>query len=206
MDGIRMVEVPGYSNGWIAASGGQYVRIIDIEGCQVGDLFAVSQSDHDEFMSPSVTRLHNGNLFPETGQCFFTNRDRPVFTFIADASPGRHDMLYASCNRDWYASRGLKDHPNCRDNYFEAAGDAGIGNVLQPDPVNLFQNTPPDADGRFVIGDTLSAAGDHVTLRAEIDCIVILTACSSERIVGGRSTPLLIEVHDHDPEQASPAC
>ncbi len=143
MTGIRMVDVPGYSNGWIAVRSGQYVRIVDVEGCQVGDLFAVSQADHDEFMSPSVTRLHNGNLFPETGQRFFTNRDRPVFTFVADRSPGCHDMLYASCNRDWYAGRGLMDHPNCRDNYFEAVREAGIGHVLQPDPVNLFQNTPP---------------------------------------------------------------
>ncbi len=201
----RMVDVPGYSNGWIGVNSGQYVRVVDVEGCQVGDLFAVSPADHDEFMSPSVTRLHNGNIFPEPGQRFFTNRDRPVFTFIADASPGCHDMLYASCNRDWYAGRGLADHPNCRDNYFEAARDAGIGHVLQPDPVNLFQNTPPGPDGRFVIGDTLSAAGDSVTLRAEIDCIVILTACSSERIVGGRSTPLRVEVHDHCPEEASAA-
>lgn len=206
MVGFRSVDVPGYSNGWIAANSGQYVRIIDIEGCQVGDLFAVSRADHDEFMSPSVTRLHNGSLFPETGQCFFTNRDRPVFTFIADTSPGCHDMLYASCNRDWYAGRGLADHPNCRDNYFEAARDAGIRHVLQPDPVNLFQNTPPGGgDGRFFVGVTMSAAGDSVMLRAEIDCIVILTACSSERIVGGRSTPLRLEVHDDCPEQASAA-
>ena len=75
-------------------------------------------------------------------------------------------MLYASCNRDWYEGRGLMDPPNCRDNYFEA----GIGHVLQPDPVNLFQNTPHGADGRFVIGHTLSADGDSVTLGTGIGC------------------------------------
>ncbi len=194
-DLLRSVDIPGYSGGWLAAEAGTTVRVIDVEGHQIGDLFAVSSTDHDEFLSPSVTRLHNGNLFPGPGESFFTNRDRPILTFVEDHSPGFHDMLYASCNRNWYASRGMPDHPNCRDNYFEAARSAGIAPGLQPDPVNIFQNTPPGADGRFFIGVTMSGPGDYVVLRVEADCIVILTACSSDRILGGRSTPMRLEVH-----------
>ncbi len=179
MAGSRMVDVPGYSNGWTVVNGGQH--------------------DHEEFPSPSVTRLRDGSLLAATGQCFFTNRDRPVFTFIAGASPGCHDMLHASCNRDCRAGQGVADHPDRRDSHSEAACHAGIGHVLQPDPVSLFQITSPGRDGRFVIGNTLSAAGDSVTPRADIDCILILTACSSERIVGGRSTPLRLEAHDRRP-------
>ena len=197
---IRSVDVPGYSGGWILAEAGHFVRVVDVEGVQIGDLFAVSSDDHGEFLSPSVTRLHNGNLFPKLGEPFFTNRDRPILTFIDDHSPGFHDMLYASCNRDWYSSLGFPDHPNCRDNYFEAARSAGIDHVLQPDPVNIFQNTPPGPDGRFFIGVTMSNAGDSVTLRVEMACVVILTACSSERILGGRSTPMRLEIHDGEPQ------
>ncbi len=199
---IRSVEVPGYSGGWITAEAGNFIRVVDLEGMQIGDLFAVSSDDHGEFLSPSVTRLHNGNLFPNPGESFFTNRDRPILTFIDDHSPGFHDMLYASCNRDWFSSRGFPDHPNCRDNYFEAARSAGIEHVLQPDPVNIFQNTPPGPDGRFFIGITMSNAGDSVTLRVEMNCVVILTACSSDRILGGRSTPMRLEIHDGEPQSA----
>ena len=196
----RSVDVPGYSGGFVSVSAAQYIRVVDLEGAQIGDLFAVNTDDHDEFLSPSVTRLHNGNLFPKVAQSFFSNRDRPILTFTHDHSPGYHDMLYASCNRKWYESRGHQDHPNCRDNYFDAARAAGIDHVVQPDPVNIFQNTPPGPDGRFFIGVTLSEAGDYVTLRVELDCIVLLTACSSEPILAGRSTPMRLEVYDENPD------
>jgi hypothetical protein len=175
---------------------GEVVRVVDIEGCQVGDLFAVVKGDPDEYLSPSVTRLNNGNIFPVIGQSFFTTRDRAILTFLEDTSPGQHDMLYASCNDAWYRSRGMADHPNCRDNYFAAARAAGIEHTNQPDPVNIFQNTPPKPDGGFFVGVTLSRPGDYVALRAELDCTVILTACSSERILGGKSTPMRLEVYD----------
>ena len=167
---------------------------------QIGDLFAVAAADHDEFLSPSVTRLHNRNLFPRVGQSFFTTRDRPILTFTKDQSPGFHDMLFASCNHVWFAGRGMPDHPNCRDNYFAAARAAGIEHVVQLDPVNIFQNTPPAADGSFFIGLTMSQPGDFVTLSVDLDCTVVVTACSSDRILGGTSTPMRLSVYDADPD------
>ncbi len=194
------VEIAGYTGGSIAAKAGQFVRVVDLEGTQIGDLFAIAAGNHDEFMSPSVTRLHNSNLFPHIGQSFFTTLDRPILTFTKDHSPGFHDMLFASCNGRWYEQRGQKDHANCQDNYFAAARAAGIDHVVQPDPVNIFQNAPPRPDGTFFIGVTMSAAGDFVTLRVDLDCTVVLTACSSDPILGGRSTPMRLEVYDADPD------
>ena len=195
----QSVDIAAYSGGFVTVRAGQFLRLVDIEGTQIGDLFAISTADHDDYLSPSVTRLYNGNLFPRIGQSFRTTRDRPILTFTRDHSPGFHDMLYASCNRTWYASRGLEDHANCRDNYFAAARAAGIDHSVQPDPVNIFQNTPPGPDGTFFVGVTMSKPGDFVTLRVEIDCIVVVTACSSDRILGGRSTPMRLEVYDGDP-------
>jgi uncharacterized protein YcgI (DUF1989 family) len=192
-------HIDAYSGGSVVARAGQYIRVIDLEGVQIGDLFAVVTDNHDEFLSPSVTRLHNRTLFPRVGQSFFSNDDRPILTFVRDDSPGIHDMMFGSCNANWFAQRGMENHPNCRDNYFIAAGAAGINHVTQPDPVNIFQNTPPAPDGTFFIGVTMSNPGDSVTLRADIDCIVVLTACSSERVLGGQSTPMRLEVYDNDP-------
>ncbi len=196
------VEIAGYSGGFVEVSAGDYVRVVDIEGTQIGDLFAVTAGDHNEYISPSVTRLYNRNLFPDVGQSFYTTADRPILSFTRDHSPGFHDMLFASCNRPWFAGRGFPDHPNCRDNYFAAARAAGIDHIVQPDPVNIFQNTPPGPDGAFFIGVTMSEPGDFVSLRAEIDCIVVLTACSSERVLGGKSTPMRLDVYDSDPDAA----
>jgi hypothetical protein len=65
-----------------------------------------------------------------------------------------------------------------------------------PEPLNLFQNTPPDADGVLVIGPAASEPGDHVLLRAEVDLVIVLTACSYDlgNANGEECTELLIEL------------
>lgn len=190
----QSVEIPGYGNGFIHARKGEVVRLTDLEGNQVGDLWAISTRDHDEYLSTAVTRMLSGRMFPRLGESFLTTRDRPILTFLKDTSPGFHDMMFASCCDTLYRRRGAKGHPNCRDNYFAAIERAGIRHANIPDPVNIFQNTPPRPDGSFLYGVTMSAPGDHVELRAEMDCIVVVTACSSERINAGASTPMRLDI------------
>lgn len=197
---VTTVEVPGYSGGHARVDSEQYIRITDIEGGQIGDLFAISAEDHEEFLSPSVTRLYNLTLFPRIGQSFFSNKDRPILLFVEDHSPGHHDMLMASCNKIMFEALGLEDHPNCRDNYFKAAAEAGVKHTMKPDPANLFQNTPTMPDGSILAGVTMSQAGDYVVLQAKMDIILILTACSTELINQCKSSPLRIEVLNEKPE------
>jgi hypothetical protein len=192
--GANRVEIPGYGNGFVRARKGDIVRLTDLEGNQVGDLWAISAKDHDEYLSTATTRMLSGRMFPRLGEPFFTTRDRPILTFLKDTSPGFHDMMFASCCDALYRKRGARNHPNCRDNYFAAIARAGIRHVNIPDPVNIFQNTPARPDGSFLYGVTMSAPGDHVEMRAEMDCIVVVTACSSERINAGASTPMRLEV------------
>ena len=45
----RSVEVPAYSGAAIDVTSGEVVRLVDIEGCQIGDLFAVVKGDPNEF-------------------------------------------------------------------------------------------------------------------------------------------------------------
>jgi uncharacterized protein YcgI (DUF1989 family) len=196
---IRTVEVAGYSGKAVSVKSGQFIRVTDVVGNQIGDLFAISAEDHTEFLSPSVTRLMNLSLFPQVGQSFYSNHDRPILTFIADHSPGYHDMLMASCNTKFFEALGFENHPNCRDNYFKAIAEAGVKHTIIPDPVNIFQNTPVLPNGTIVAGVTMSKAGDYVILRAEMDVILVLTACSTEAINGCKSSPLRIEIFGEQP-------
>lgn len=196
----KTVVIPGYSGKAMRAAAGDYIRLTDVEGMQVGDLFAVSADDHTEFSSPSVTRLYNLNLFPKVGQSFYTNKDRPVLTFVEDHSPGIHDMLMASCNKKFFEAYGFENHPNCRDNYFKAAAEAGIEHTFKPDPINFFQNTPVLPDKSIVGGVTMTQPGDYVVLQAKMDIILIVTACSTEQINGCKSSPLRIEIFEQRPE------
>ena len=61
--------------------------------------------------------------------------------------------------------------------------------------MNIFQNTPVDATGALTSLPALSQAGDSVTLRAEVDLFVVVTACSMDLkpINGGLCTGLHLE-------------
>jgi uncharacterized protein YcgI (DUF1989 family) len=120
----------------------------------------------------------------------------PILTLAADTSPGIHDMLFPPCDPALYESRGLPGHPNCRDNFLVAAASAGLSLPVVPDPVNLFQNSGPQSDGRLAVGEAASRAGDAISLSPERDVIVVLTACAVDYppLNSGRCGPLRIEL------------
>jgi len=190
------VVVPGYEGRYVKVTQGQLIRVTDLEGTQIGDMFCHLSHDPGEFLSTSVTRLVYRTLFPKVGEYFYTNRHRPILEFVADNSPGFHDLLMAPCDAEMYAHRGFPDHPNCRDNYKLTARQAGLEDRLVPDPVNIFQVTPVHSDGTITVERTQTQPGDNVVFRAEHDVTVIVTACSSDTgdINGGCSTALSLEV------------
>ena len=122
-------DIPAQSGGWLAVPAGRVVRVVDVEGQQIADFFAVSASDNTEWLS-------------------------------ADQ------------------------------NFQRAAAEAGWAPPDVPDPVNFFQNTPVGEGGTLSIGVAQSKPGDFVALRAEIDVIVVATACSVDDLLvdGDRCT------------------
>ena len=194
-------DIPGYEGRAVRIDQGCTFRVIDVEGCQIADMFVISADDHREVFSPALTRQVIFRLTPKPGDFIYSNRRRPMLSFLNDTSPGRHDMTFAPCDPDFYVDLGGDaSHPNCRDNFYKAAGELDINMEPPPDPFNLFQNTVPKADGDFEVGQTLSKAGDYVEFLAQMDVIVVVTACSADLpvdnidAIGGKSTPLRIQV------------
>src|SRR5215472_10217673 len=194
--GRRQVVVPARSGRAVSVSRGDLVRVVDIEGHQVGDLWAVDAADHGRWLSASHTRDRCERLFPDVGRAFCDQRGEPVLDLAGDTSPGVHDMLFPPCDRWLYESRGLAGHPNCRDNFLAAVASAGISLPVIPAPVNLFQNSGPRPDGRLLIGTAASRPGDAISFRAERDLIFVLTACSVDYppLNNGHCGPLRIEI------------
>jgi len=191
------VEIPACSGALVTLEAGHRLRIVDVEGTQVADLFAVSARDPQEWLSASVTRGWNGRLFPAVGQSFFGTAFQPMLTFEADDSPGTHEMLAAPCSPEMYRGIGCEGyHPSCAENFRTAAALVDWHPLHVPDPVNFFQHTSSDDDGVFTYLPAPTNPGDSVTLRADCDVHVIVTACSMdvEPINGLRCTPLRLEV------------
>ena len=195
---LATIEVPGYAGRGLAVDAGCTIRVTDVEGSQIGDLFALVRADPTEYLCTARTRALTQRLFPSVGQQFFTNRYRPILTFVADCSPGVHDTLFASCDAGLHELLGGgASHPSCHANFLDAARSLGIDAADVPAPVNLFQNTPVRPDGTLGAERAPTRPGDHVELRAELDLYLVLTACSVDTgvdINGGESTPLRIEV------------
>ena len=192
------IEVPGYSGRGVAVNAGATIRVTNLHGTQIGDMFALLQSDPTEYLDTARTRLMTGRLFPKVQQQLYSNRQRSLFTFLTDTSPGVHDSLYATCDVNLHEMIGAgKDHPNCHDNYLSAVKSLGLDIDFVPGPANLFQNTPVAADGTLSAGPSPARAGDYVEFRAERDVYFVLTACSVDigsDINGGESKPLQIDV------------
>jgi uncharacterized protein YcgI (DUF1989 family) len=195
------VDIPGYEGRAIRLEKGDTFRVIDMEDCQIADMFIISADDNNEVFSPAMTRQVGFRLTAKPGDFIYSNRRRPMLTFLDDTSPGQHDMSFAPCDPEFYLALGAdSSHPNCRDNFYKAIDEIGISFEPPPDPFNLFQNTVPKANGDFNCGQTLSRAGDYVEFRTEMNLIVVVTACSVDlpiegiEPIGGRSTPLRIQV------------
>ncbi len=190
------IVVPAQSARAVRAGRGDLVAVVDVEGRQVGDLWAVDAADHGRWLSPGHTRDRCERLFPALGEDFRDQHGDPILRLAADTSPGVHDMLFPACDPAMYAARGLPGHPNCRDNFLTAAASAAIFLPVVPDPVNLFQNSGPHPDGRLVIGPAASRPGDAISFLALRDVIIIVTSCAVDYppLNDGRCTPLRIQI------------
>lgn len=176
------------------------LRIINTHGTQVVDCWAWNAHDLDEFMCMEASRVWNQRLCPIVGDSFVTNLRNPILTVIEDTSPGVHDTFMAACDRRRYELLGVKAyHRNCCDNMVE--GMLALG-VTPPRPIlasfNIFMNIRVQADGNSLL--TLPAEsrpGDAISLRAEMDCYVALSACPQDIVkIHGKhdSTPRDVEL------------
>ena len=120
-------------------------------------------------------------MCPEVGDHLYSNRRRPIFTLEEDTSPGRHDTVMAPCDNERYALLGCTEyHDNCRDNMHAALLELGVFVPFTPGSINLFMNIPWTEDGKLSFDPPLSKPGDYVLLRAELDCIAVMSCCPQD--------------------------
>jgi uncharacterized protein YcgI (DUF1989 family) len=194
---MTTIDVPAREGRGVRVAAGQRFRVIDVEGGQVADTFAFRADDVSEYHSAEHTRAYVSRLFPRPGEPFVTNRRRPILWLEEDASPGVHDMLCAACDPERYTGLGVDGwHASCQENLRRAMAALGHDRVEVPQPINLFMNIPVREGGELGWEPAPTTPGDAVTLRAEIDCIVVVSACPQDivPINHNNPTPIAIEL------------
>jgi uncharacterized protein len=190
-----LIEIPAREGRALRVPAGRSVRIIDSEGGQVGDVFAFFAGDLSEYASAAHTRASVSRLFPRPGEHFVTNRRRRILCFVEDASPGVHDMLCAACDPERYEGLGVEGwHASCEENLRGAMRDLGHEQIEVPQPINLFMNIPVAADGSLGWEPAPTGPGGYVVMRAEMDCIVVVSACPQDIVPINHNNPTRLQM------------
>ena len=159
----------------------QSLIITDIEGEQVADLMCFNLHDKEEHLSSGRTIDYAEKIFFSTGDIFYSNRSNIMFEIIED-QVGKHDFLLAPCSREMFSKTyGHADpHHGCFGNLCKAFEQFGIKGDQIPITFNVFMNVSVESDtGKIAVLPPISKAGDSITIRAKMDLIVGLTACSA---------------------------
>ncbi|MDQ4126902.1 MAG: urea carboxylase-associated family protein [Actinomycetota bacterium] len=175
---------------------GQVLRVIDPEGEQVSDVVAFAAGETSERLSSGRSLDYNNTIFLTTDHVLYSNRSNPMFTILEDRV-GKHDFLLTPCSPETFEIlyedfQGY--HPSCFENLKESLERFGIAEDDIPTTFNVFMNVDVLASGELEIGPPLSKPGDFVDLRAEMDLIVGVTACSAEKSNNYSFKPIDLEV------------
>ena len=174
---------------------GQRLRVIDPKGVQVSDLLAFASADVREAISNGRTFDYEETIALTTGNRLWSNRSNPMLAIVED-TVGRHDFLLTPCSeatfRHFYPDQPV--HRGCFGNLAEALEPYGVEPDMIPCAFNLFMNVVVGPDGRVSVEPPTSRAGDFIVLRAEMDLIVGLTACSAYASNGGSFKPIHYEI------------
>ena len=174
---------------------GQLLRVTDLEGEQVADLIAFNLADKAEWLSSGRSIDYANRIYLTKGDILYSNRSRPMLTILED-DVGRHDFLLTPCSPETFQIiyKNTQYHPSCFENLATNLARFGISPDAIPTTLNIFMNVEVGADGTLKILPPRSKAGDSIVLRAEMDLIVGLTACSAEMSNNYRFKPIGFEV------------
>jgi len=215
---VDQQTVPARDGASIVVPAGHFLRIVSVEGPQVGDLNLFAKDDLTErFYSGKTRALHGTHI--TTGDRMWSSLPhlRPMATvthdtlawYGMDAFGGSvHDVIGTRC--DPYTGNLLDQtqyHHCCHSNLTRAVADAvGIAMVQAEahvhDVLNVFMCTGFTRDtGQYFMKTSPVRPDDYIELFAEIDLLAVLSACPGGDCSAQHSSdaaacyPLLMEVY-----------
>jgi uncharacterized protein len=138
-----------------------------------------NQVDHTLRYSAQATIAAQRNIFLTTGSVLRAADGTALMTIVAD-DVGNHDTIAGACSKESntlrYGHHTVHQHA-CAENFLAEGAKWGLGKRDIVSNVNFFMNVPVEADGTLGIVDGLSAPGKSLTLRADVDTLVLVSNC-----------------------------
>jgi urea carboxylase-associated protein 1 len=158
---------------------GQLLSIVDLGGNQAVDFLVYNAADTAERYSAPDTIAAQGSIFLTTGSVLRSCEGRPLMTVAADEC-GRHDTVGGACSKESntlrYGHHTRHQHA-CVENFLLEGAKWGLGKRDLVSNINWYMNVPVEPDGTLGIVDGISRPGLALTLRAELDALVLVSNC-----------------------------
>jgi urea carboxylase-associated protein 1 len=176
---VRDELVPARAPWSCVVAAGHWLTIVDLGGNQAVDCLLYNAADTAERYSAPDTVSAQGSIFLSVGSVLRSGEGRPLMTVVADDC-GRHDTIGGACSKESNTLRyghHTKYQHACVENFLREGARYGLGKRDLVSNINWYMNVPVEADGTLGIVDGLSAPGLELTLRAEIDTLVLISNC-----------------------------
>jgi urea carboxylase-associated protein 1 len=179
-EGVVVDEVVAARAPWSAVvPAGHLLSIVDLGGNQAVDCLLYRADDTSERYSAPDTLAAQRSLFITTGTVLRSCEGRPLMTVVADDC-GRHDTVGGACSKESNTLRyghHTKYQHACVENFLREGARWGLGKRDLVSNINWYMNVPVEADGTLGIVDGISAPGLTVSLRADVDTLVLVSNC-----------------------------
>lgn len=164
---------------------GTSLRLTDVEGgANLGMMFYNPEDKLEKYNAPdSLKCQHTFKL--TRGNCLYSDMGR-IFCSITEDSFGWHDTVCGNANKDMVAKKwGEKDyqaarnewHQNGYDSFLVELAKYGLNGKDLASNLNLFSKVIVDDSGNLSLDTSAAKAGAQITLRFEMDTLVIMHSC-----------------------------
>ena len=177
--------VPGAAHWSLRIRRGTSLRLTDVEGgANVGMLFYNPQDLLEKYNAPDTLKCQHTFKLTQ-GNCLHSDMRR-IFCSIVHDSFGWHDTVCGntskhSVQKKWgelnYQKARNEWHQNGNDSFLVELAKYGLNAKDMAANVNWFSKVEVDDAGNLSLDQSVARAGAEVTLRFEMDTLVLLHTC-----------------------------
>jgi urea carboxylase-associated protein 2 len=170
------VAAGGYTSRRLAR--GSRVTLTDMDGDACVSVLLFNAECPVERLNVADTVKVQWNAYLGTGKLLLSDMGRVMASIIADDA-GTHDCFCGASNaalhqRKYGAGGNYGPHPSARDRFLIALAKYGMGRKDVHPCINLFKGVKIDTEGATHLTVGPFTPGRQVTLRAEMDLIIVL--------------------------------
>jgi urea carboxylase-associated protein 2 len=185
---------------------GKVLKLTDLEGCaNVGMMLYNAEQRTERYNMPDTLKGQQVFYLCQ-GLCLHTDMGRLIASITED-TVGWHDAVCgASDAAEVQAKHGGLTYQDARNDWYRSGTECflielakwGMGEKDLMPNLNFFSKAVTDKEGVLSYVPGNSKAGDSVSLRLEMDALVVLNTCQHPFAPGGEylSKPVLLEVFE----------